>query len=462
MTTIDNIMILPLRGGSKRISNKNIKLLLGKPLFCYQLECALSVSRDKKIVVISDNNYYLNIAKTYKDVETLSRPESISKDKSKTEDVIEYVLNYYYNNKVKFNNIVLLQATSPLTKKKWIEEGVDKINKWNFNSIVTYCDFDRFFLDSLDIIDRPMTQDIEPKKLETGCFWITRVKGFLLNKNRLVPPIGEVKVSRIAGMVDIDHEEDLIIAECLLKKDHKKYFRKRVVVNKIKDSGDYWDLKTDPDGMARDLKNETERSERRDFYKKEVQYINSLPNKTGKMFLDLGCGPGFISSEISDEYIKHGLDNSKTAVQYASKYIENLHLGVLNVDTYPDEFFDVVLCFHVIEHVNDPIRFIRNISNILKTHGELIISTPDFDSAMARRYGEKYRMLNDEGHISLFSVSGLVDALSDNGFFVEKIDYPYFETKYFNKSEIGKVFDNDLGTSPAFYGNVFTCYCKKK
>ena len=70
-------------------------------------------------------------------------------------------------------------------------------------------------------------------------------------------------------------------------------------------------------------------------------------------------------------------------------------------------------------------------------------------------------MLHDITHISLFSSQKLIELLIDLGFRIEKIDYPYFETKYFNKNEILKLF-NTKQLSPAFYGNIMTVYLSKK
>ena len=81
---------------------------------------------------------------------------------------------------------------------------------------------------------------------------------------------------------------------------------------------------------------------------------------------------------------------------------------------------------------------------------------------MARRYGKQFRMYNDPTHITFFSDITLREALEDNGFNVQRIEYPYFETKYFNKESLDKLFDPSINVSPPFYGNVMTLYCTKK
>jgi hypothetical protein len=70
-------------------------------------------------------------------------------------------------------------------------------------------------------------------------------------------------------------------------------------------------------------------------------------------------------------------------------------------------------------------------------------------------------MLHDKTHISLFSDQKLSELLTDLGFEIEKIDYPYFDTGYFNKKEIFKIFNSNT-ISPPFYGNIMTFYAFKK
>ena len=115
----------------------------------------------------------------------------------------------------------------------------------------------------------------------------------------------------------------------------------------------------------------------------------------------------------------------------------------------------------MIEHIADPVSFIENIWLIMKTHGKLVLGTPNFDCAMARRFGENFRLLHDKTHISLFSDFSLRDLLEDSGFQVDKIDYPFFETEYFTKENLNRIFDTSK-VSPAFYGNFMTLYATKK
>ena len=67
--------------------------------------------------------------------------------------------------------------------------------------------------------------------------------------------------------------------------------------------------------------------------------------------------------------------------------------------------FDLIVVNQVIEHVKKPENLIKIVKKNLTKNGILIIGTPDFDSLMSRFYNNKFRMLHDKTHISLFSRS---------------------------------------------------------
>ena len=88
------------------------------------------------------------------------------------------------------------------------------------------------------------------------------------------------------------------------------------------------------------------------------------------------------------------------------------------------------------------------------------MATPDFDSGCARQFGPNYRLLHDPTHISLFSNDSMHRFLRDHGFKIFRADYPFFETRYFTKENLIRLFDTGE-VSPPFYGNFMTFYCQK-
>lgn len=216
----------------------------------------------------------------------------------------------------------------------------------------------------------------------------------------------------------------------------------------------YWDSPVDPDGIRRNRF-----SEREQFLqdaRSEINFINSLP--PGKI-LDFGCGAGFFLSGLKSSHEKYGLEISIIASREASRW-GSIHTGTLETSGFETCCFDAIILYHVIEHLADPEKTILQLRKLLKPSGILLVGTPDFDSGCARRFGSRYRLLHDSTHISLFSYLSLHRFLSDHGFIVDLVDFPYFETRHFTQENLMRLFDTEK-ISPPFYGNFLSFYCHK-
>lgn len=217
----------------------------------------------------------------------------------------------------------------------------------------------------------------------------------------------------------------------------------------------YWINAADPDGAVRNrLK---ERRKRLKECAQEISYINSL--KPGRI-LDIGCGPGFLLSGIDNKWKKYGVEISPFAARRAKRY-GKIFCGSLQDAGYHPDYFDVVVLYHVIEHLKEPLKELMLIRRILKPGGRLIIGTPDFECGLAERFGARFRLLYDRTHISLFGTLGLFKVLTDFLFEIEKVSCPFFDTEYFTKENLLRLFDRDT-VSPPFYGNIVTFYARKR
>lgn len=232
-----------------------------------------------------------------------------------------------------------------------------------------------------------------------------------------------------------------------------KYYWVRPVKKLPEYELDYWGDAVDPDGKTRNLLNEWG-----DHVKKMGPVVNLLKNIKPGILLDVGCGPGFLLSSVDDKWDKYGVDVSKTALETCSRYAKTIR-GELTKIKFKQKF-DVVVLNHVIEHLVNPLAYMRKVKQILKKEGYLIVGTPDFDSACARRFGVNYRMLHDPGHTSLFTSFSLVKMLEDLKFTVLQVEYPFFETRYFSKENLERLFNKDQ-ISPPFYGNHILVLAKK-
>lgn len=233
-----------------------------------------------------------------------------------------------------------------------------------------------------------------------------------------------------------------------------EYFTRREPKSQPDYEENYWGTVVDPDGKVRNRLEE--REQHLEDIKQELDYLNSL--SAGRL-LEVGCGPGFLLSGLKPELEKHAVEVSKYAAEHAGQW-GKVFAGTLHEAGYPDEYFDIAVMHHVIEHIDDPASAIKEIFRILKPGGKFLIATPDFDCACARRFGENFRLLHDPTHVSLFTNDSMHRFLRDHGFTIEKVEYPFFETRHFTPENLMRMFDTTQ-TSPPFYGNFMTFYCHK-
>lgn len=215
----------------------------------------------------------------------------------------------------------------------------------------------------------------------------------------------------------------------------------------------YHEIAIDPDGKKRYLLEEREHS-----LTGIPEIIKWVSDRPGGKILDIGCGPGWFLSSLGSEWNCHGVEVSAFASKVASNS-GTIYNGTLQ--EYIETGFDVIVMNHVIEHIADPVSVLKKIKKMLKHGGIFIIGTPDFDSAAARRYGDNFRLLDDPTHISLFSQESMYRCLRDIGFHVDDVEFPYFDTPWFNKEDLLKILD-DTGVSPPFYGSNMTFLCSIK
>ena len=163
----------------------------------------------------------------------------------------------------------------------------------------------------------------------------------------------------------------------------------------------------------------------RERYKwlREIKQIEKFSNK-GKI-LDIGCANGiFLYYCEKNGWEPYGIEQSEIAVNYATKELDlNVKQGTLEDVKYPDDFFDVVTMFDVIEHLPDPKKTLQKIHKILKPNGLLIVMTINVGSLNARVAGKYWTHIHPLGHYYYFSRKTLSKVLEITGFKPFKVEY---------------------------------------
>ena len=219
--------VIPARGGSKGIKNKNLRTVLNKPLIYYTIKDALSYKKIYKTIVTTDSLEIAEVAKEYGVEVPFIRPKRLAKDNTPMIEVLKHALmkcEQIYS--LKINGIVLLDPTSPLRKKENINEMIDifienkpdlvvaatksrrnpyfnmvKIDKSGYAQLVLKGNFVRRQ-------DAPLVFDI------TNNCWIFSRRA-ILRGWRI--PRKTIAYETDGLYIDIDEEDDLKFFECFLK-----------------------------------------------------------------------------------------------------------------------------------------------------------------------------------------------------------------------------------------------------
>lgn len=120
------IAIIPARSGSKGLVNKNILMLLDKPILAYTIEAAIQSEKFIKVIVSTDSLEYKEIAEKY-GAEVVMRGEELSNDSATSYMVIKNVLEKDLG--IEYDYFMLLQPTSPFRNYQHINESIEKFEK---------------------------------------------------------------------------------------------------------------------------------------------------------------------------------------------------------------------------------------------------------------------------------------------------------------------------------------------
>ena len=215
----DFIVIIPARGDSKRVLNKNIRLLNKKPLIHYTIEYALKSFSKDNIWVNSDSDEILNIGSNF-GIKTYKRKTNLALDKSPT---IEVILDHIKNININYNYIIILQPTSPLRPKGLLEDVMNMIKSSKIDSLFSVSSLNKKLGQITNNKYSPInysfgqrSQDMKDLYFENGLIYVTKREN-ILSKTIIDENSHPFIVDSIESTIDIDTEEDLKLAEMYIK-----------------------------------------------------------------------------------------------------------------------------------------------------------------------------------------------------------------------------------------------------
>ncbi len=150
-----------------------------------------------------------------------------------------------------------------------------------------------------------------------------------------------------------------------------------------------------------------------------------LPSPIGPRarLLDVGCGTGSFLARLVGEWPElYGVEPDADAARKAAQIPNlNIHTGMLEEASFPDAFFDVVVMWHVLEHVPNPAAVLAEIRRILKPGGHAVIMVPNIASLEFKLFGVNWMGLDVPRHLSHFAPKTLGQMLIDVGLSVTRI-----------------------------------------
>lgn len=280
-----------------------------RPLIFWTLDATVNCEEIDTVVVSTDSQEIKQVVKKYASdkVMIIERSEEVSTDTATTESVmLEFAKNY------DFENIVLVQATSPLLKSNDIKKGLSKYFKNGVDSVLSVVRQKRFIwkedLDNSVPINynpfsRPRRQEFDGFLVENGAFYITSKENLLATECRISGQISTVEISD-ETYIEIDEPSDWIIVEGLLKKNNKN--------NNNNNNPDIAKIKcvlTDNDGVLTD--GGMYYSENGD----ELKKFNTKDGMGFRLLREAGIITGIITGE-NIELVKRRAEKMKADVVY--------------------------------------------------------------------------------------------------------------------------------------------------
>ena len=204
---------------------------------------------------------------------------------------------------------------------------------------------------------------------------------------------------------------------------HPEGFRVFLSPSQLKKSDEY--LEDDPYTVEQNIDSE--------FHKRRINSTIHLLNLaldesiSNPKILDMGCGEGHITAEIQKNFLDaeiSGLDYSISAINYAVERFPGIDFCVADAynPPYCDNYFDVVVCNNLWEHIPDPLVLLKRIRRILKNKGYLILSTPSryrFSNLLNILRGRPTVFMSIH-HVTEYSIGQVIEQLRWGGFEVKE------------------------------------------
>lgn len=219
---MDYRIVIPARGGSKRLPKKHVLTLGGIPLIVHTIRYAKEFFPNSSIFVNTDDSEISTISEK-EGVQITPRVQGLGEDTTTTLEVLQSQLDWFEEMSITCDAVILLQATNPLRPRALLTEAISGFENSNRGSLATFSPLNRKFGKISDNCFVPENyspgqrmQDITPSYFENGLLYITKAET-IRNGAVISEDVFPFIVNHPYSHVDIDEKEDLIYAEYLLE-----------------------------------------------------------------------------------------------------------------------------------------------------------------------------------------------------------------------------------------------------
>lgn len=146
--------------------------------------------------------------------------------------------------------------------------------------------------------------------------------------------------------------------------------------------------------------------------------LNTFPANKKLKLLDIGCGNGFFLGQAKKLGVSEvwGVEPGKETVKHASEEIrKNIKVDILRSGLFKKNTFDIITCFHTLDHIIDPNNFLKEVFALLKKGGKILFIVHNTNGLSVKLFGEKSPIFDIE-HIYLFNPPSLKKIFKQNGF----------------------------------------------
>jgi|ETNmetMinimDraft_8_1059916.scaffolds.fasta_scaffold80442_2 N-acylneuraminate cytidylyltransferase len=220
------VAIIPARGGSKGLKDKNILPLNGHPLIAYSVSAAKTAQYVDRVIVTTDSKKIAVAAKSY-GAEIIDRPPELADDIIMSDAAVVHAIEQLEQEQCGCpENIVFLQPTSPLRNSSDIDQCIEQFVKSRADSLFSAVDIHPFLwrcIGETDVkpinynpLNRKPRQNIAKDIIETGSVYVTKKDIYLNKRDRFGGKISYHLINNYC-LFEIDDQNDFDSIESILK-----------------------------------------------------------------------------------------------------------------------------------------------------------------------------------------------------------------------------------------------------